>query len=58
MTIEIRQMVIKSNIASDAGAPVSGQPAGDDACGSSDGGRGDTDVRNALVAELERLQER
>ena len=30
MTIEIRQMVIKSNIANEAGAPVSGQPTGDE----------------------------
>ena len=58
MTIEVRQMVIKSNISSDA---VKAEPASGDrdepgsTCGS---GREGASTRATLIAELDRLRER
>lgn len=59
MTLEIRQMVIKSDIAGGAGKPAPGPEAGDDAGGGCDEGRSGAEaLRSGLAAELERLRER
>ncbi|MDO1529045.1 DUF5908 family protein [Fulvimonas sp. R45] len=59
MTLEIRQMVIKSDIANTNGKPAPG-PADDetDGSGCDDGRSGAEALRSGLAAELERLRER
>lgn len=59
MTLEIRQMVIKSDIAERAGKPAPGPAADDDAEGGCDDARSGAEaLRSNLAAELERLRER
>lgn len=59
MTLEIRQMVIKSDIARRADKPARESAAEDDAGGGCDDARnGPEALRAGLLAELERLRER
>lgn len=59
MTLEIRQMVIRSDIAHDAGKTPTGPAAGDDDGGGCDDSRSGAEaLRSSLATELERLRER
>jgi hypothetical protein len=58
MTLEIRQMVIKSDIARDGGGAAPAQDGADDACGGCGEGGAAEALRSGLAAELERLRER
>ena len=63
MTLEIRQMVIKSSIEKNAeGKAAAGKSGCDGACGDCDGEQGSSAdrlrARASLMAELERLRER
>jgi hypothetical protein len=58
MTLEIRQMVIKSDIANTTGKPAP-EAADAEADGGCDEARGGVEaLRSSLAAELERLRER
>lgn len=59
MTIEIRQLVIKSNVDDGAATPEAKEPAQDGECGADHAGSAERQrMRSALAAELARLMER